>query len=103
MEGHRVEPAPTRGVRVGGPGGPGRDGRGQAGGRAGARRGADRKTDLWTTANVVQENVIKGGVGGISATTGRRMKTRAINSVGEDVRLNRALWSLTERMAELVS
>jgi hypothetical protein len=65
------------------------------------RRGADRRPDLWTTANVLQENVIKGGVQGVSATTGRRMRTRAVSSVAEDVRLNRALWALTERMAEL--
>src|SRR6185312_12782233 len=67
------------------------------------RQGADRKPALWTTANVIQENVIKGGVQGDSATTGRRMRTRAVASVTEDVRLNRALWALTERMAELVS
>ena len=66
------------------------------------RRGADRSPDLWTTANVVQENVIKGGLRGVSATTGRGRKTRAVASVAEDVRLNRALWTLTERMAELV-
>ncbi len=67
------------------------------------RRAEDRKTDLWTTANVVQENVMKGGISGVSGTTGRRIRTRAIGSVGEDVRLNRALWTLTEKMAELVS
>ena len=66
------------------------------------RRGADRKSDLWTTANVVQENVIRGGVSGVSQATGRRVRTRAVGSVAEDVRLNRALWALTERMAQLV-
>ena len=67
------------------------------------RRGKDRRPDLWTTANVIQESIIRGGVRGVSATTGRRMRTRAVASVAEDVRLNRALWALTERMAELVS
>jgi hypothetical protein len=67
------------------------------------RRPEDRKPDLWTTVNVVQENVIKGGVRGTSEKTGRRVKTRAVGSVAEDVRLNRALWTLTERMAEMLS
>ncbi len=65
------------------------------------RRAGDRKPDLWTTANVVQENVMKGGLRG-RAETGRRFTTRPIKSVGEDVRLNRALWTLTERMAEIL-
>lgn len=67
------------------------------------RRSADRSADLWTTANVVQENVNRGGVRGVSATTGKRQRTRAVGSVTEDIRLNRALWTLTERMASLVS
>ncbi len=67
-----------------------------------SRRSEDRKPDLWTTVNVIQENVIKGGVRGDSEKTGRRMKTRAVGSVAEDVRLNRASWALTERVAELV-
>jgi hypothetical protein len=35
--------------------------------------------------------------------TGRRTTTRPVKSVGEDIRLNRALWTLTERLAELLS
>jgi len=67
-----------------------------------ARRDSDDGGDLWTTYNVVQENLFKGGLEGRS-TTGRRVKTRPIRSVTEDVRLNRALWRLTEQMAELKS
>jgi hypothetical protein len=66
------------------------------------RRSEDRKTDLWTTASVVQEHILRGGDRG-RGTTGRRMTTRPVKSVGEDLRLNRALWTLTERLAELVS
>ena len=66
------------------------------------RRYEDRKTDLWTVANVVQENLIKGGVDGRSETTGKRRRTSAVASVGENLRLNRALWALTEKMAQLV-
>jgi hypothetical protein len=65
-----------------------------------ARRDTDTGNDLWTTYNVVQENLYKGGLSGRSRS-GRRVKTRAIRSVTEDVRLNRALWRLTERLAEL--
>lgn len=67
-----------------------------------ARRYADQGHDLWTVFNRLQENITKGGVRGTSAT-GRRMSTRAINSVGEDIRTNRALWMLAESMAALKS
>lgn len=63
-------------------------------------RYADRKDDLWTVFNRVQENMVKGGVRGRS-DTGRRMSTRAINSVSEDIRVNRALWLLADQMAAM--
>lgn len=66
------------------------------------RRDADRNSDLWTTYNVIQENLIKGGkrywVKGENGN--RRQKTRAVNSVSENTRLNTALWTLTESLAE---
>jgi hypothetical protein len=57
--------------------------------------------NLWQTFNVVQENLVKGGVRGRSAS-GRRMSTREVTSVTEDVRLNKALWTLAESMANLL-
>jgi hypothetical protein len=66
------------------------------------RRSEDRAADLWTTTSVVQEHLLRGGDRG-RTTTGRRTTTRPVKSVGEDLRLNRALWTLTERLAELVS
>jgi hypothetical protein len=59
--------------------------------------------DLYRTMNVVQENVIKGG---LSAVRGvgrerRRVTTREVRGIDQDVKLNRALWQLAERMAEL--
>jgi hypothetical protein len=64
--------------------------------------------DLWRTLNVVQENVIKGGLHGVAISTderGRRTRrnvtTRQVNGIDQDVRLNRALWMLAEKMAEL--
>ena len=64
------------------------------------RRRADEKDDLWTTFNVLQENIIRGGIR-YRTEAGSRMRTRPVNSVGENIRLNTALWTLTERMAEL--
>lgn len=60
-----------------------------------ARRTADERPDLWSTFNRVQENLIRGGIRGRS-TSGRRVKTRAVASVSEDSRLNKALWILAE-------
>jgi hypothetical protein len=64
------------------------------------RRDDDKAPDLWTTLNVVQENFMVGGVAG-KGTTGKRMHTRAIKSVNEDLRLNKALWMLAEGMADM--
>jgi len=64
------------------------------------RRWADNKADLWTTFNRVQENLLKGGLSGRS-TTGRRTSTRAVGGVNENVKLNRALWSLADGLAQL--
>ena len=66
------------------------------------RRFEDKGGDLWSTFNRVQENFIRGGLRG-RTETGKRMSTRAIKSVGEDIRINKALWLLTERMAKLAS
>ena len=64
------------------------------------RRWEDRKGDLWTTFNRIQENLVRGGVSGRGAT-GRRMTTREVAGVNENVKLNRALWSLADGMAQL--
>ncbi|TDO10669.1 MULTISPECIES: DUF932 domain-containing protein [Halomonas] len=65
-----------------------------------ARRTEDANGSLWSVFNRTQENLFKGGLRGRSAT-GRRTRTRPIHSVTEDVRLNRALWTLAERFADL--
>ncbi|MFP4683978.1 MAG: DUF932 domain-containing protein [Ectothiorhodospira sp.] len=64
------------------------------------RREDERDQSLWGVFNKTQENLLKGGIRGYTRS-GRRTRTRAIHSVTEDVRLNRALWRLTERFAEL--
>lgn len=63
------------------------------------RRLADKGSDLWTTFNVIQENLIKGGIRGRSrAETNRRVRTREVQSVSGDIRLNRALWTLAREL-----
>lgn len=64
----------------------------------GVRRWDDRAPSLWNVFNVVQENMIKGGIAG-RAATGRRMQTREIRNVAENIRLNRELWNLANEFA----
>lgn len=66
------------------------------------RRWQDKKDDLWTTFQRVQENIIKGEIPGISAN-GKRNRTRAVNSITGDVKLNNALWKMAETMKNLKS
>lgn len=63
---------------------------------------ADVERDVWRTMNVVQENLIRGGVRGQN-DQGQRRRLRGVVSVDGDTRLNRALWVLAERMAEIKS
>jgi len=64
------------------------------------RRFDDRGNDLWSTFNRIQENLIKGGLNGRSAQ-GRRQRTRAVQGIDQNVRLNRALWMLADGMRQL--
>jgi hypothetical protein len=64
------------------------------------RRSADQPTDLWTTFNRVQENLLRGGLVGRNAN-GRKAKTREVTGIDQNVKLNRALWILTESMRQL--
>ena len=68
------------------------------------RRSEDRDNSLWTAFNVVQENVIRGGLKGrVQNEAGqiRRATTREVAGIDQNRALNRALWMLTERMAAL--
>lgn len=74
------------------------------------RRVEDRATDLWTVFNVVQENAIKGDLSGTRASIDasghlrtRRVTTRPIDGIDQNVKLNQALWKLTETMANILS
>jgi len=68
------------------------------------RRYDDDGNDLWPTFNVVQENLVKGGLRGFGKNRhGRTIKktTRAVKSLDRDIKLNKALWSMAEQMGEL--
>ncbi|EBG7270497.1 DUF945 domain-containing protein [Salmonella enterica] len=66
------------------------------------RRYEDRKDDLWSVFNRIQENLSKGGLPGRTAK-GKRTHTRAVNGIDGDVRLNRALWVMAEQMQQALS
>ena len=65
------------------------------------RRFEDRKDDLWTTFNRVQENLVNGGqhyVARNRAGQRRNGTTRAVNGIDQQTTLNRALWTLAEAL-----
>jgi hypothetical protein len=62
------------------------------------RREEDFGSTLWVAFNVAQENLMSGGIKGITVT-GRKTKTRAITGIEQDIRLNQRLWELTETVA----
>lgn len=78
------------------------------------RRHEDRATDLWTTFNVIQENAIKGGVrvlkpskngrykmkDGLNERVGYR-RTKGINSIDADKKINIELMTLAQEMVRL--
>lgn len=67
-----------------------------------ANRIEDKSADLWTTFNRVQENLIRWGLRGRDAK-GKRTTTRAVTGMDQDVKLNRALWVLSEKMLEIMA
>jgi len=64
------------------------------------RRFDDRKPDLWSAFNRIQENMIKGGLSARTAL-GRRQRTREVQGIDQNLRLNRALWMLADGMRQL--
>jgi len=65
------------------------------------RRTEDASETLWTVLNVIQENLFKGGISGFSRKgTQRKITTRAIKSVSEQVRINKSLWQIAEQIRE---
>ena len=68
------------------------------------RRSDDAGRSLWSTFNVIQEHLTKGGLHGQKRNAEgriRRSQTRAVNGIDQNVTLNRALWTLAEGMQKL--
>lgn len=64
----------------------------------------DSGSDMWRTFNTVQENCVRGGQKDFSKRkpNGQRMpKSRAVTGIDGNVSLNKALWHLAGKMAEL--
>lgn len=64
------------------------------------RRIEDQAGDLWTTFNKIQEHVVRGGLPGRTANNDRT-RTREITGIDQNVKLNKALWTLAEEMRKL--
>ena len=67
-----------------------------------ARRYEDAGEALWHVFNRLQENLLRGGLKDETRcrADGRRFaRTRAITGLDRNVRLNKELWSLAQRLA----
>jgi hypothetical protein len=64
------------------------------------RRAEDQGSDIFTTFNRVQENLIRGGLSGRNAK-GKATTTRAVAGIDQNIRLNRALWVLADELRRL--
>lgn len=67
------------------------------------RREDANHNDLWMTFNIAQENVIRGGLSAIGRDANnrqRRVSTREVKGIDQDIKLNKALWILAEHFAQ---
>lgn len=65
-------------------------------------RYGDAATDLWTTFNVIQEHLIRGGDRYLCYTNGmgiRRNRTRPVSGLNQGQQINKSLWSLASEFA----
>ena len=61
----------------------------------------DKKDDLYTTFNTIQEHLIRGNISGINAETNRRFTSRIIKSISTDTDINKKLWNMAESIAKI--
>ncbi len=69
-----------------------------------ARRYEDEGRDVWNTYNRIQENIINGGLRGSKIGANgrrRRVTTRPVKALDKNLKLNQALWVLTQEMGKL--
>lgn len=62
-------------------------------------RHADRKNDLYTVYNVLQEKLIRGGIPYVNNKQTRLSRCRKINSIDVNVKLNQKSWNFAEQLA----
>lgn len=55
-------------------------------------RAEDKKNDLWTVFNTVQENLIRGGVSGYNVETHRQFTTKAVKNIDLSLKLNQGIF-----------
>lgn len=70
------------------------------------KRREDTGDSLWKIYNRVQEKLINGGRFEVKQDRERAYrkyvgKAKAVNSINENIRINQALWTLTEEMAKI--
>ena len=64
-------------------------------------RDEDMKDDLYTTINVIQENLLRGNISGINKDTGRKFTSKEITSISKDVEVNQGLWDIAETILSI--
>lgn len=65
------------------------------------RRKEDTITpDVWSTFNIIQENMIKGGIKYFNPESERNASTRAIKHIGKNIDINRSLWNSAKLLVE---
>ncbi|MDD2697473.1 MAG: DUF932 domain-containing protein [Arcobacteraceae bacterium] len=64
-------------------------------------REEDKKDDLYTVLNVIQENLIRGNIAGTNKETGRRFTSKEITSISKDADVNKGIWDIAERIATI--
>ena len=63
------------------------------------RRSEDRGNDVWAVFSRIQEHLMKGGQPG-RAETGRRITTRPVRAIDNDIKLNKALWIVAQALTK---
>ena len=63
------------------------------------RRDDDKPTNIWNTYNAVQENLVKGGLIGIT-TNNKKRKMRGITNIEKNVSTNQILWQEADKMLQ---
>lgn len=65
------------------------------------KRRSDTGSDLWTTFNVIQENIIRGGIRTAKVNDKgrvRRNTKRAVKNIDKNIKLNKAIWEMATQM-----